>query len=64
MNAPLVGVEEWSAKRMESQLLGFAYDERPAGQRGRCPAGFASVARPLPFKAFPHADPTRGEKIG
>ncbi|SJM30408.1 hypothetical protein BQ8482_140055 [Mesorhizobium delmotii] len=32
--SPLVGVEEWSAQRTESQLLGFPNDERPAGQRG------------------------------
>jgi len=28
----ILGVEEWSAKRTESQLLGFSNDERPAGQ--------------------------------
>ena len=36
--SPLVGVEEWSAQRTESQLHGFSSDERPARQRGRCPA--------------------------
>jgi hypothetical protein len=32
--SPLEGVEEWSAQRTESQLLGFSSDERPAGQKG------------------------------
>ena len=29
------GVEEWSAKRTKSQLLGFSNDERPQGNEGR-----------------------------
>ena len=40
--SPLVGVEERSVQRTESQLLGFPSDERPAGQRAR-----RSVALPI-----------------
>ena len=32
--SPLAGGEEWSAKRTQSQLLGFAIDERPRAERG------------------------------
>ena len=35
---PLEGVEEWSAKRTESQLLGFPNDESRQGREGCCPA--------------------------
>ncbi|RUY12497.1 hypothetical protein EN991_23355, partial [Mesorhizobium sp. M7A.F.Ca.US.005.03.2.1] len=41
--SPLAGVEERSAQRVESQLLGFPSDEDPAGQRGRCPANVHKV---------------------
>ncbi|RWC48150.1 MAG: hypothetical protein EOS56_02650 [Mesorhizobium sp.] len=40
----LVGVEDWAAKRMESQRLGFPNDERPAGQRGRSAATYVEDA--------------------
>ncbi|WP_095202281.1 precorrin-3B synthase [Mesorhizobium carmichaelinearum] len=57
--SPLVGGEEWSAQRTESQLLGFPSDERPERQRRagsgrteggavghpRRPIGFFTVSR-------------------
>jgi len=57
------GVEEWSAQRTESQLLGFSSDERLASQRGRCAADVSNhivALSPLAFAINPEPGDAAG----
>uniref|UniRef100_UPI001FCE78FD cobaltochelatase subunit CobN n=1 Tax=Mesorhizobium carmichaelinearum TaxID=1208188 RepID=UPI001FCE78FD len=62
--SPLVGGEEWSAQRTESQLLGFPSDERPERQRragsGRTEGGASRKPSLSSKKCFPFRATTFG----